>query len=187
MDNVSLLNCIHLWLYLTHLLVRFHIPLFLSILTLSSGNSFLLRNGIVNPDDQADNSEQIPEEELPAYIHQAIWIVACSLAVSMLSMTGIALLDKSFDAPGTLRIDNCNVRLLGRLLYIVIVVLIPVKRRINLEVFLCVCSILLMALVLWEWIVSTEKGANIVEPRRKSDDSGEMGNLSVGEVENMLR
>jgi hypothetical protein len=110
-------------------------------------------------------SFEIPEEEMPNFIHRTIWLVSISLAVSISSMTFQALLDKSMDPPGTLMMNNRYVRLAGRTVYIIIIMCIPTIGHIDKVLFLGIISILLSFVIHWEWVGALEKGGGFLEPK----------------------
>ena len=162
-------------------LSSFHIPIFMSTLTLSAGIMFIIRDAAATLDDSA-TSENIPEEDLPNFIHRAIWTIGISLAGAIASMTGLALLDEPVDRPDLLRVNNRYIRLSGRFVYILIVLLLPIKSDINAEIYLGVCSILMTFMIMWEWSSSLEKEWRWFEPKpkihtisrgRSSDSEGE--------------
>ena len=136
----------------------------MSTITLSAGIMFIIRQAA--PESASTTGDpKISGKELPAYVGHAVWTVACSLSLLILSMTGLALLDESVSPPKSLRVSNRYVRLSGRLVYICIAMLVPLCKDLNSEVYLAVCALLLMALSLWEWIVSTDKDGKIFEPK----------------------
>jgi hypothetical protein len=136
----------------------------MSTLTLSAGIMFIIRQAAATLDNET-GSKNVPENELPTYVHRAVWTVSLSLATIIFSMTGLALLDESLDPPGTLRINNRYLRLLGRGVYVLVVLLIPIYEDINTEFFLGTCALLMMLLSIWEWITSTDRGGKFVEPK----------------------
>lgn len=137
----------------------------MATITLSAGIMFIIRQAA--PKSASTTSdEKISGKELPAYVEHAVWTVACSLSTLILSMTNLALLDESVSPPRSLRISNRYVRLCGRGVYVLIVILLPLYKDLNSEVFLGVCALLLMILSLWEWVVSTDKDGKIFEPKR---------------------
>ena len=140
----------------------------MSTLILSAGIMFIIRRTAATTDDE-NNSGNVPKDELATFIHKAVWTVSVSLATIVFSMTGLALLDESLDPPGTLRINSRYLRLSGRAVYILVVLIIPTAKKINPEIFLGTCAILMFLLSIWEWIVSMEKGGKFVEPRQVAE------------------
>ncbi len=143
--------------------VSFHIPLFGSILTFASGVIFIVRH---ETSEQLDVSgeQQIPDGEIPHYMYNAVWTSAVSLAIIIFSMTGLALLDKSLDEPGSLRINNRYIRLGGRLVYIVVILCVPATRNIDALLFLGIAGLMLVVVTSWEWAVCMDRGSAFVEP-----------------------
>jgi hypothetical protein len=142
---------------------RFHIPLFSSLLTLSSGFMFLITEEVDTPANKS--GFEIPEDELQDYVHRTIWMVAVSLSVIMASMTAQALLDTSIDPPGTLLINNRYIRLSGRIVYIVVILLLPLHSDLSKFWFLGIAAVCLSLVMYWEWIVCLEKNFGLVEPK----------------------
>lgn len=136
-------------------------------LTLTSSIMFLLRFEAQQPYNELakEQTEKIPEEEMPVFVQSAVWSAAVSLAIMLVSMTIIALLDKPLDPPGTLRINNRYARLSGRLVYIVIILCVPAKWEINPTLFLGIAGVLMTLVVYWEFTSSLEHGGGIFEPK----------------------
>ena len=140
----------------------------MSTLTLSAGVMFIIRHSATAPADDDSESEAISKNELPAYLHRAIWCVAESLAMIMLSTAALALLDRTRDTRGTLRVNTRSLRLSGRAVYLLIVLLMPLQENLNAELFLGTCGLLLMFLSTWEFVVSAHKGGEIFEPKSRN-------------------
>lgn len=144
----------------------------MATLSLSAGVMFIIEQSAPTSDaaESSTTSEKIPASELHRYTQRAVWTVTVSLVVIILSMTVLALLDESLDRPGTLRINNRLGRLSGRLVYVLIIILVPLYEGLNPQIFLGVCSLLLVLLSLWEWVVSTDKDGFLFEPRRSAEN-----------------
>jgi len=147
----------------TLLWVSWHIPLFASFITLSAGMLFLITKAADNPQDA--KGIPIAGDELEMFTLRAIWNLAISVSVIMLSMTCQALLDKPLDPPGTLLVDNRYLRLAARIIYIIVVMCLPVKKNITEGAFLAVCGIGLSCVMAYEWTVSLEMPAKMLEPK----------------------
>lgn len=91
--------------------------------------------------------------------------MAGSLGLIVLSMTIQALADKPLDPPGTLLVNNRYIRLLSRIVYILVIVLAPLKADLEVTTFLSLCGIGLGLVIWWEWIVSLERPAKVLEPK----------------------
>jgi low temperature requirement protein LtrA len=143
--------------------VSFHIPLFASILTFASGVMFIVRHGIKEQLDVLEE-QQIPDSEIPHYMYNAVWTSAVSLAIIIFSMTGLALLDKSLDEPGSLRINNRYIRLGGRLVYIIVILSVPATTNIDARLFLGIAALMLVVVTSWEWVVCMDRGSAFIEP-----------------------
>jgi len=143
--------------------IFWHIPLFSSLLTLSAGFMFLIRQDVTKPEN--GKGFEIPEDEVDSYIHRTIWLVATSLAVIVASMTMQALLDIPRDPPGALLINNRYIRLSGRLVFILIILLVPLHPDLNKVWFLGIAGIGLSLVMYWEWVVCLEKKGGFIEPK----------------------
>ncbi|KAF2095829.1 hypothetical protein NA57DRAFT_58899 [Rhizodiscina lignyota] len=145
--------------------VSFHIPLFSSFLTLASSVMFMLRNHAQLPENVDQNDEKVPAEDLRDYIYSSMWTMSVSLSIILISMTCLALLDKSLDPPGTLRVNNRYVRLSGRIVYVVVILTVPIKKDLSMDLYLGIAGVMMSFLTSWEWVVSLEKGGSFFEPR----------------------
>lgn len=162
-------QCVHQHFQLTITFSpRCHIPIFLSTLSLSAGILYTVRETAAHLDiDTASPSEAPSSPEVAARLDSiAVWTIAISLATTLLSMTGMALLDQPKDSEQPMRVNNRYLRLAGRPIYAVIVLCIPISEAAHAETFLEISALLLALLTTWEYIASTEKGNKFIEPRR---------------------
>ena len=97
-------------------------------------------------------------------IYTAKWAVSISLSIAIVCQTGIALLSRSLDRKGTLKVSNRYLRLLPRLLVVIVVIFLPIERSMEARVFLLVVVWLLLGCLYWEWFVSLERGGGVIEP-----------------------
>jgi hypothetical protein len=129
---------------------------------LSSSVLFILKvsNGALDAE-----GESLTEEASKSLTYRAIWNMAGSLSIIVLSMTFQALADKPLDPPGTLVVNNRYVRLSSRMIYIIVVMLAPLKADLTVALFLGIAGVGLSLILWWEWIVSLEQPAKILEPK----------------------
>ncbi|KAI1622576.1 bacterial low temperature requirement A protein-domain-containing protein [Exophiala viscosa] len=155
------------WLWLTY-----HIPTFMSTLTLSAGIMFIIQQSAAKFDAETGDSdtETLSEEEIIQLTRNAIWTVSISLAIVMMAMFGMALLNQPRDQAKSLRVNNRYLRLAGRPLYAVIVLAIASDKNIGTETYLGTCSLLMVCLSIWEYSASMEKTGGFLE-RKKSPSS----------------
>ncbi|OAP61237.1 hypothetical protein AYL99_03438 [Fonsecaea erecta] len=149
--------------------VFWHIPLFSSILTFASSVMFIIRHQpdapyTSSPAAGASSEGQIAPDDLPRYMYRAVWTCATSLGIIMLSMTALALLDKSLDEPATLKINNRYIRLSGRAVFIVVIVCVPATPNIGAGLFLGIAACMLLGVTVWEWNVGLDRGGALIEP-----------------------
>jgi hypothetical protein len=130
---------------------------------MSAGFMFLITQDVDTPAN--GRGFEIPEDQLDSYIHRTIWLVSVSLSVIMTSITAQALLDTSIDPPGTLLINNRYIRLSGRMLFVLVILLIPLHPDLDKIWFLGITGVLMSSVVYWEWTVSLEKNAGLFEPK----------------------
>ena len=98
-------------------------------------------------------------------IRLARWTVAAALSLTIACITAITLLNRSLDGPQTLWINNRYIRMVPRAVVALVVLLLPLKSDISTTLFLITSTTLLLALMLWEYIASFEKGWHWIEPK----------------------
>lgn len=118
-----------------------------------------------NGTEERTEGETLKEEETAALVYRAIWNMAGSLGLIVLSMTFQALADKPLDPAGTLLVNNRYIRLCSRVIYILVITLVPLKADLAVTTFLAICGAGLGLIVWWEWIVCLEHPAKILEPK----------------------
>lgn len=153
------------WKFL--IFIAWHIPLFASLLTFVAAVMFILRhqNEQNYSQQQLKSQPELTPEQVTSYTYNAVWTCASSLSIIVLSMLGLALLDKPLDKPGTLRVDNRYVRMGGRVVYILIILCLPIKKNINPALFLGIAGAGLVLLTIYEWNSSLEVGGGFIEPK----------------------
>ena len=97
-------------------------------------------------------------------IYSAKWAVSISLSIAIICQTGIALLNRSLDRKGSLKISNRYVRMLPRMLIVAVVICLPIDRSMSGNIFLGIIVTLLFGCLFWEWIVSLERDGGFFEP-----------------------
>lgn len=124
---------------------------------------------IENPRLNADKS-QIEGREIASnagralIIYSAKWSVSISLSIAIICQTGIALLSRSLDRKGSLKISNRYVRMLPRMLVVAIVICLPIDRSMSGNIFMSIIVTLLFGCLFWEWVVSLERDGGLFEP-----------------------
>jgi ABC-type Fe3+-siderophore transport system permease subunit len=109
--------------------------------------------------------ETLTEEESKVLVYKAIWNMAASLSLIIFSMTLQALADKPLDPPGTLLVNSRYLRLSSRIVYIIVILLVPIKADISVSLFMGIAGVGLSMIIWWEWIVSLEQPARLLEPK----------------------
>jgi hypothetical protein len=147
--------------------VFWHVPLFASILTFAASVRFIIQHQPNAPfnSTQGVQGEEIPEDKLPDNFYRAVWTCASSLSIIMLSMTVLALLDKSLDEPDKLKVNNRYIRLSMRAVFMVVILCIPITPHLNPQLFLGLAAMMLLIVSLWEWNVSLDRGGALIEPK----------------------
>ena len=151
---------------LTH--SSFHNALFGATLILGVTVVFLLQHVDDSATKPIESSEPTLKEDenatqLELAIHTAKWTVSISLAVVLVNQTMIALLNRSLDPPGTLKVNSRILRLLPRNLLLPIILCLPIERSISVLFFLGIVSIVLVACLPCEWWSSLERSGGIIE------------------------
>lgn len=95
-------------------------------------------------------------------IYAAKRTVSITLALILMNQTLVALLNRSVDPPGALKINNRYLRLLPRMLLIPVVCL-PIDRHMTSLTFLGIVSGLLLICLPWEWWASLQRDRRILE------------------------
>lgn len=125
----------------------------------------LIQNPFINAEiPHIEGRNTAPDPQLASVIYAAKWAVSISLAITMTCQTGIALLSRSLDRKGSLKISNRYLRLFPRELVIGIVLCLPIERRMSALPFLSIVTSLLMICLIWEWIASLESDGAFLEP-----------------------
>ncbi|KAK4945257.1 hypothetical protein LTR10_015416 [Elasticomyces elasticus] len=156
------------WLWLTY-----HIPTFMSTLTLSAGIMFIVQQNAAKFDAETNdsNTETLSGDEVTQLTRSAIWTVSISLAIVMMAMFGMALLNQPRDPAKSLRVNNRYLRLAGRPLFAVIVVAIASDKNIDSETFLGTCSLLMTCVSIWEYSSSLERAGGFFETKKSAASS----------------
>lgn len=148
----------------------FHNSLFGSSLLIGVSAIFLVQNPTSNS-IKAPLSEQLEmsDEERRAAnqpaiaIYSAKWTVSIALSYALFSQTLIALSNRPMDAPGSLKINSRDVRLLPRVLLLRIFLCLPLVYKMWALTFLGSISGLLRACLPWEWWSSLERHGGLME------------------------
>lgn len=111
-----------------------------------------------------DRSNTTSSTQLTSTDDFAKWAVSISLSITVTCQTGIALLSRSLDRQGSLKISNRYVRPLPRILVVVVVVFLPIDRNLEASTFLSIVVSLLLVCLFWELIVSLERDGGVFEP-----------------------
>lgn len=136
-----------------------------STLILGVSSVPLIQNPYINAEIPLIEGRRVASDpQLASVIYAAKWVVSISLAITMTCQTGIALLSRSLDRKGSLKIGNRYMRLLPREMVIIIVLCLPIERSMAASTFLGIVASLLMGCLFWEWIASLESDGAFLEP-----------------------
>ena len=119
--------------------------------------------GAEKPQTEGENTIA-SDPKIGQIIFFAKWTVSISLSIAVTCQTGIALLSRSLDRKGSLKVSNRYVRLLPRLLVVAITLCLPVDRHMMGITFLTIVVFLLLGCLYWEWFVSLERDGGLFEP-----------------------
>lgn len=125
----------------------------------------LIQNPYMNAEiPLIEGRKTAPDRQLASIIYATKWVVSGSLAITMTCQTGIALLSRSLDRKGSLKVSNRYIRLLPRGLVMVIVLCLPIERSMSAGTFLGIVASLLFGCLFWEWFASLEADGAVFEP-----------------------
>jgi hypothetical protein len=138
--------------------------MFASFITLSAGILwFINRNS--NVPIEGEEPVELTDGEFLILRNRALWDIGASISVIMFSFLCLALLDKPLDPPKTTLVNNRWLRLIGRPIYILIIMSILVVDELNGYVYLGVCGLGLSLLTTYELTTSLERPAGFLEPK----------------------
>ena len=112
----------------------------------------------------ARDSDSESGSRLAAAIYSAKWSVSSTLLIILVCLTLIALLNRSLDSHGTLKVNSRYLRLLPRLITAVIALCLAIDRTLTPYSFLGILTLILLLCLIWEWTASLESGGGFVEP-----------------------
>ena len=122
---------------------------------------FLIQHAENNAEiEDAANEEEV---RLATAIYSAKWAFSTALSHVLVCQTGIALLSRSLDRKGSLKVDNRYLRLLPRVLIVPIALCIAVPRNLGPIAYTGILLSLLLPTLIWEWFASLESGGGILE------------------------
>lgn len=137
--------------------------MFGSTLILGVSVVFLIQHLDVRPNDTTTGYIN-PDPRLAEAVYTAKWMVSSNISITIVCQTIIALLSRSLDHKGTLKIDNRYLRLFPRLLVIVVALCLPIGRRLGVVAYFGILASILVLCLMWEWTASLERGGGILEP-----------------------
>ena len=115
-------------------------------------------------------SKTLPEDAPEALKRQqfilgsARWTTGATLAMVLVKQSVIALMNKSLDDPGSMKVSNRYIRLMPRALVVIIALCLPIADDLTSLSYLGIIVACLMACLLWEWCASLEKSGGLIEP-----------------------
>jgi hypothetical protein len=147
-----------------------HVIMFASLLLVAASTLFLVTHrtdtkkatNTVTARDESDASELASK---PDAVVSALWGASISLAVVLLSMSGIALLNRPLDPPKTLLVNNRYMRLALRVPVIVFIADLPLIKGMTGAWWCAAVVLALYSLFFWELIAGLEKGWTFLEPK----------------------
>ena len=123
-----------------------------------------LRTNAIDPSHGED--EEL--HKLARTMYSAKWVASTTLSVVLFNQTKIALLNRSLDGPRTLKVNNRYLRLLPRILVAVVILCLPIDRRMSAATYLGIVVAVLIPCLLWEWTANLDAGGGLVEPKYMS-------------------
>ena len=126
----------------------------------------LIQNSNLFRPDLIKYSKSTDEAQVKLYntLYSARWTVSIALSITIACQTAIALLSRSLDRKGCLKVSSRCLRLLPRMLVIVIVMCLPIDQFLSPNLFLGIILALLLLCLNWEWFASLDRGGGWFEP-----------------------
>ena len=139
--------------------------MFHATLILGVGVVFIVQNPTDNAVPPPPEDNPTPEKiDLARFMLNAKWTTSISLAATVICLSALALLSRSLDKPGSLKITNRYLRLLPRLGLIAVTLCLPIVNSMKGVVFLGILVTMLGSCLFWEWYASLESDGAIFEP-----------------------
>lgn len=150
-----------------------HVTLFGSLLIFISTVEFVIKNSVTSS-DSSDSSKMFGSLETDVVaitsdfsFQQARWTLSGTFGLMLFSMTCQSLLNRSYDGPGTLLIDNRFLRLGLRPVIVAVIMSLPVVSIENLSAttFLWIIVWCGQSVIIFEYIAGMQREAHIFEPK----------------------
>jgi hypothetical protein len=135
------------------------VMLFGSLLLLDASLGFLIR--FPSATTQAETDPATTSFGL----RQVRWTISGALTSVLVCMTGLALLNKSLDKPGTLLVDNRYLRMGMRAVVIMVVLCLPTQRVMGHGIYVGIIVTLLQVTTWWEYLAGLERGSKLMDRR----------------------
>ena len=143
--------------------------MFGSLLCLDAAILFLVQNYHASLTAASQKRQETSSDSKPAdlahSIERALWTASCSLAVTIIAMTSIALLNRPLDPPKTLVINSRLIRIAPRLPATVIIVCLPFIPGVDGSTWCSGAVSLIYCVFLWEWCGGLEKDWKVFESK----------------------
>jgi hypothetical protein len=147
----------------------YHKAIFAALLFLDASTLYLVQHRDSTPIRAKREIEtSAPEQdnkEVAHYIIYALWTGSISLAVTLFSMTHLALLNRPLDPPKTLLINSRLIRLAPRLPAILVIVCLPMFKGMDGGTWCGVAVLICYTLFTFESIAGMERNWTLFEPR----------------------
>ena len=142
----------------------FHALLLSSLLLLASSLKFFISHSqeIFEKMGSADEVERAENLAISVNMH---WTITGAFSAVLLCMTGKALLNRSLDRPGTLKVGNRYLRTIPRILLIVFVLCLNIPKHIGPRPFLGMICCAQQVVLLAEHVMGMDKQAKWIEPK----------------------
>lgn len=148
-----------------------HVVLFHTLLILGVGMTFLLQHGSVSAvvkmkgEEEAGTREEPSEEDkvLASHMYTAKWVVSTALATTLAMQTLIAILSKSLDGQQVMKVNNRYLRLLPRGLAIVVIVCLPIEKKMEASLYILIVMLVTLVVLVWEFTAGLDYGGGFLE------------------------
>jgi hypothetical protein len=141
--------------------------MFGALLILAASVVFLVKNDNVQTTSDADVAD--PEADVKRATHYAVWSASTSLAITLFSMTGVALLHRSFDKPDTLVINSRWIRVAPRFPAMALILCLPLM-QLSGSSWCGLASLVIYVVFLWEQYAGLEKDWRWFQPKEEKGE-----------------
>jgi hypothetical protein len=143
--------------------------LYSNILILDASVLFLVQHLEGSPGDSISTRDDA-EADAKSFLKTALWAASISLSSAVVCMTGLSLLNRSLDPPGTLVVNSRVLRMAPRAPALLFILLLPLIPGLNGGEWCGAVVVVLFVVFFWEWMAGLEKNWSYFEALEASDN-----------------